>query len=188
MMMDHPLILTLSKTLAMSPEAAGKPPTLAMLLLGFGVMLAIFLLMRHQWRRSASRRAGAMQSPTERIDAIRAEASSASPLHSSMAEATELAQRLAAQLDNKAERLDQLLAEAEQAIARLEQLQKGAPPRLGAGDEQDRPDAPESESDVDPATRQIYQLADQGHDPVEIARRLDQHLGKVQLILALRRA
>jgi hypothetical protein len=39
----------------------------------------------------------------------------------------------------------------------------------------------------DPMAREIYQLSDQGLPPVEIARRLGQHTGKVELILALRR-
>jgi hypothetical protein len=39
---------------------------------------------------------------------------------------------------------------------------------------------------TDPLTRQIYELADEGQTPVEIARRLDEQVGKVELILALR--
>ena len=38
----------------------------------------------------------------------------------------------------------------------------------------------------DPLTGEIYRLADQGMPAVEIARRLNQHVGKVELILALR--
>lgn len=38
----------------------------------------------------------------------------------------------------------------------------------------------------DPLTGEIYRLADQGMPHVEIARRLNQHVGKVELILALR--
>jgi hypothetical protein len=32
----------------------------------------------------------------------------------------------------------------------------------------------------------VYELADGGRDPVEIARALDEQIGKVELILALR--
>lgn len=38
----------------------------------------------------------------------------------------------------------------------------------------------------DPLTGEVYRLADQGMPSVEIARRLNQHVGKVELILALR--
>lgn len=154
-----------------------NPPTLAVLLLGFGVMLMVFLLMRHQWRRSA-RGSNSNSTPSERIEEIRARADSGGALQQSMAEATAHAQRLSAQLDNRSERLEQLLEEAERAIQRLERA-KGA----SRVDEEQA-----EETDVDPATRQIYALADEGLEPMEIAQRLDQHLGKVQLVLALRRA
>jgi hypothetical protein len=190
-MTDHPLTVLTTVALGESPGVVEKPSNLAVLLLAFGVMLAIFLLLRHQWRRSSRHgpKAGARLTPAERIDAIRSEANATGPLHSTMAEATELAQRLAAQLDNKAERLEQLIVEAEAIIQRLE-ARDGARPGSARADAQASPESRPlaDEGDVDPATRRIYELADEGHDPVEIARRLDQHLGKVQLILALRRA
>lgn len=40
----------------------------------------------------------------------------------------------------------------------------------------------------DPLRRDIYQLADAGHSPLQIAQKLHEHLGKVELILALRRS
>ena len=39
---------------------------------------------------------------------------------------------------------------------------------------------------VDPLTANVYELADRGRTPVEIARNLDEQVGKVELILALR--
>lgn len=44
------------------------------------------------------------------------------------------------------------------------------------------------DSAVDPLTREVYALADAGLAAAEIARRLEQHTGKVELILALRSA
>lgn len=41
-------------------------------------------------------------------------------------------------------------------------------------------------SGPDPLTSEIYRLADQGLSHVEVARKLNQHVGKVELILALR--
>lgn len=42
-------------------------------------------------------------------------------------------------------------------------------------------------STTDAMAQSIYVLADQGMDPIAIARELDEHVGKVELILALRR-
>lgn len=44
----------------------------------------------------------------------------------------------------------------------------------------------EAKPAVDPATQMIYELADQGRAAIDIARELDEHIGKVELILALR--
>ncbi len=41
-------------------------------------------------------------------------------------------------------------------------------------------------NEPDPLTRSVYKLADSGHDTVSIARELDEQIGKVELILALR--
>jgi hypothetical protein len=58
-----------------------------------------------------------------------------------------------------------------------------APPRRGGPTP--LPPAP-GEEPVDPVTRCVYELADKGLEPMAIARQLDQHIGKVELILALR--
>ncbi len=39
---------------------------------------------------------------------------------------------------------------------------------------------------IDPLTANVYELADRGRSPLEIARYLDEQVGKVELILALR--
>lgn len=188
-MADPPLFHIWHLLLARGGAPVERPSTLATVLVGFGVVLAVFLLMRLQWRRKSGRSARFARdaAPSERIQAIRDQAEGSGSIHRTMAEATELAQRLGAQLDNKAHRLELLIEDAEHVIERLERAEKGdrpahpRTPRLTGDDE------PASDQ-ADPATRQIYALADEGLDAVEIARRLDQHLGKVQLILALRRA
>jgi hypothetical protein len=38
----------------------------------------------------------------------------------------------------------------------------------------------------DPLARQVYQLADTGLAPADIAQKIGEHVGKVELILALR--
>ncbi|MCX5662473.1 MAG: hypothetical protein NTW19_22560 [Planctomycetota bacterium] len=47
---------------------------------------------------------------------------------------------------------------------------------------------PASAAGEDAIARSVYALADAGHDSLEIARRLREHVGKVELILALRRS
>jgi hypothetical protein len=115
------------------------------------------------------------------------------------ADLEELSQHLAARLDAKAARLELLIAQADDRIDRLSRLEQGGgggAPRVHImpGIPNSRSPQPvhaaadEHDAGADPVTRQIYQLADEGLPPVEIARRLAQHTGKVELILALRQA
>jgi len=187
-----------------SGPAEDSPPLLAVLLLAFGTMLAIFLLLRHQYlkrpRAQASR--GETRTPEERIEEIRRRASASEPLQVLKVEAAELAQELAARLDSKAERLEQLLAETDAKLTELEarhQALRSASPqveergngsaaRKPGGPDPAPPPTPEPEQPADPFVARVYELSDEGLGPVEIARKLDQQVGKVELILALRRA
>lgn len=47
---------------------------------------------------------------------------------------------------------------------------------------------PAHEFPADPLAASVYKLADAGHESVEIAKKLNEEIGKVELILALRRA
>lgn len=126
----------------------------------------------------------------------------------------ELTDRLCARLDEKASKLESLLAQAENAIARLDgvSLERPAAARtpvesrevadepeisgaLGALGAPGASGAPLIEvarihraprEAADPVSRRIYELADEGRDALDIARSLDEQVGKVQLILALR--
>jgi hypothetical protein len=106
-----------------------------------------------------------------------ARTSAPEPVASYIADARELADLLADRLDRQAHRLERLMAEADEKIRRLERLQSEA----GAGP------AIHPRPDSDPLNQQVYDLADSGLPAVEIARTLQQHTGKVELILALRR-
>jgi hypothetical protein len=101
-------------------------------------------------------------------------------------------QHMAALLDNKAERLELLLAEAEHVIARLERAMGADAERPNAGhgallNDEDSSLRQQPSAPADPLTRSVYELADAGHDSVEIAQQLDEQVGKIDLILALRR-
>lgn len=96
----------------------------------------------------------------------------------------ETARELSAQLDSKMVALQHLVREADRAAARLEQA-------LDAAHAAEHPhhSPPTTHSDNAAAQRrheEIYLLADYGHEPLEIARRMGLPVGEVQLILSLR--
>jgi hypothetical protein len=97
-----------------------------------------------------------------------------------VAEARQLRGVLADEADRHAARLEELIARAEEAIRRLETL---SPSDAAARSRHAGDGGPER---LDPLNRRIYELADQGLPPVEIARSLSQQTGKVELVLALR--
>lgn len=98
-----------------------------------------------------------------------------------MADAEELTGRLAANLDAKAARLERLIAQADERLNRLEDRT--------AADTRARPERRGGVTidDTDPLNRRVYDLADRGLPPVEIAKQLSQQVGQVELILNLRR-
>lgn len=179
------------------PPTVARPDWLPMALAGFGFAVLAWTLVRMYIRRKNSTSAREMnRPPAERLADIRSEARARrEPLDELMADATELAHRLAAQLDNKAERLEQLLAEADDAIAALRAERAatgGEAARRGPRDHAPASpwgESPTRETDAgDPVRLRVYQLADEGVEPGEIARRLNQPRGQVELMLALRRA
>jgi hypothetical protein len=105
-------------------------------------------------------------------------------------ELNELCTRVADELDRRAERLEKLIAEADAKLARLERLTAGAvaPDPLAVLAESKPRAAVAPMHDGDPLAGEVYRLADSGLPPVQIAQKLGQHTGKVELILALRRA
>ncbi len=104
----------------------------------------------------------------------------------------DLAQDLASRLDAKAARLEMLLEESQQTIDHLQAALNDAstaaqsyaasvPVIETSHTEPKLPAIPR-----DPLTASVYQLADGGHNSIEIAQQLDEQVGKVELILALR--
>lgn len=112
-------------------------------------------------------------------------------LRTVMADAEELADRLSRALDAQAERLEALMRQADDYLRRVEATKRHsvveARPTSTApvGAARQRPSI-SLEDDSDPLHRQVYELADAGATPLDIARRLNQPTGQVELILALR--
>jgi hypothetical protein len=148
------------------------------MLIVLGVLGLAFLLTISLRQKAARREAGRL-SPRERLEQIRDVHSDAADARVVEAQLTDHARRLAAMIDNKSQRLEQLIALAED---RLAALQRVAGNGNGHGTAADSDPAP-----LDPLTRAVYELADAGRRPLDIAQELDEQVGKVELILALRR-
>jgi len=168
---------------ALSQRTGGDP--LASMLFAAGALLltlwAMLSLRRRLRRRAAGEGSSQSVSRATRVDRQRAE------LEQLMVDAEELVRRLAALLDNKAARAEQLLDRLERRLRDLERAGSCAPSTAAEA-------APASvlesatAAPTDPLREEVVRLAGEGLAPVEIARRLNEQVGKVELILALHRA
>jgi hypothetical protein len=175
------------------PEGVTPQNTLAPILMVAGVM-GLGVLLTLSIRGRIARRNRDRPTPREMIDRIKAKHEQAGDIHAATSQLTETARRLCAQIDNKARRLEVLLSEADDRIAALSRTGSGpgpaaepAPAAPTNGARQPAP-APGSPLPPDPLTRSVYEQADAGLSPLEIAQQLDEQVGKVELILALRDA
>jgi len=195
------------------PLAQAADPTANAIMIAGIVLIAAVLLLNIR-KRFKARDAADDDTPRDRLDRMDQVSRTRNDMRSMMVELEELTRRFGAQLDNKSRRLDRLLEEADERIAELRRLQ-GLPPRdpathserdgresTGAmhggdaphagdapGDAFDSADAPGAGGDPtggDPFAGRVYALADDGKDAHQIARELDEHVGKIELILALR--
>ena len=105
----------------------------------------------------------------------------AEELNTLVAELQDTSRRIAAQIDNRVTKLDILLAEADEKIKRLEAAVTASTPLPDS-----LPAATPPAEASDPRHRRIYELADQGHSPREIAQQVSMPPGEVELILNLR--
>jgi TolA-binding protein len=141
--------------------------------------------------------------PHEKLERIKQTAGMKDDLRTMMVELEELTRRFSSQLDAKSMHLERLIEEADRRIARLnagesplagsKMIGRSARPAEAAkGASRPRPAQPAtsvatSEDSVDATVSRIYELADAGRTPVQIAGELQEQVGKVELILALRR-
>lgn len=106
-----------------------------------------------------------------------------------MTDAEELTRRLAAVLDNKAAKIEVLIEQADDRLRALEEAHaQPAPIAPVPSPSPAPPNEPPAPLSIDPLHRKVYDLADQGLTPVDIARQIDKPTGQIELILALRRA
>jgi len=176
-----------------SGGGGGNP--LANYLLVAGVALLVFIFWFNVRKRVARNE---NLDPREKIERDKQVGGMKNDLRSMMVELDELTRRFSSQLDAKAVKLERLIEQADQRIAQLNG-QVGA--KHGVIETPDAPEDEEgeplreaasggdeiaAEDETDPLAENVYRLSDEGHDAGEIARQLDEHIGKVELILALR--
>lgn len=173
--------------------------TASWVLIAAAIVLLTWVMMRLQWRRQR-------RSPDEEPVAQMRETLGERQAESERAaEVGEIVRDMAARLETRAARLEALLDQADERIEKLEaRLAAGAV--SGSVAASDRPaqtmqisqsevsdpwaedqDAPAKPANgQDPLHQEVYELADGGQTPLDIARRLDQQVGTIELILALR--
>ncbi|MEM7228195.1 MAG: hypothetical protein AAF432_05190 [Planctomycetota bacterium] len=185
--------------LSAGPQPPMPTDTLSQVLMVVGVVMIGFLITISIRGKIAKRNAN-RPSPREHIESLKSNLHDRQDLGALRAEMYETAQMLASQLTARTTELEQLIVDADERIAMLRGQQPvpqaaadpPAPlsfptPTTSTTEESPRRgSAPEPASDVDPLTRSVYSLADAGHDATTIARELDEQIGKVELILALR--
>lgn len=153
-------------------------------------VICFFLLLRLRRKTGGRRRRG--PGARERVEDLRTarRPEGAESLEQLMVDVQELTRECAAQIDTRAARLESLLREADQLVARLEAARDGEPAKGPSNEPIRQAHMPRVEvaepKKLDPLTRQVYELADRGLPSVEIAQELDEQIGKVDLILALR--
>ncbi|MEO1237983.1 MAG: hypothetical protein AAFX76_14455 [Planctomycetota bacterium] len=168
------------------PESLTRDQMLSFGLLIVGVVfISAWLLMRI---RKRSLRGPGHPTAREHLERYRQQDGVKNDLEGLMVEIEQFAKRLGAQLDAKSMRLEKLIDDADLRISQLQPPEVSTPPPESSTplSGAENPDAPPAASSSDPVAADVYRLADEGLSPADIARRLDEHVGKVELILALR--
>lgn len=191
----------LASLMEMLPESAPYAiPALGVLLIIMSMMMGIRKKHRQSREQGTSR---------DRVEDLKQRHKMRGDLEQLMIEVEQLAKRFGAQLDAKTMHMEQLINEADRKINELKQMElarqnaaklqqamaspfedqpsrQAQPEAPVSADEPAAGDSPQNAEDV--LKRSVYDLAEQGHEPAEIAKRLDEHVGKIELILALRKS
>ena len=180
------------------------------------LLLGIVFIIMALFSFGRSRKKQTAETPTarEHLERTRQRNGVRHDLQGLMVEIEQMAKRLGAQLDAKTIHLEKAMREADERIAQLQALRDtgpaggnqgtespsaepspyalpvdphaegDAPPPLPSEPADQAP--PDSDGYTDPLTQEVYALADRGQGPQSIAQSLGEHVGKVELILALR--
>ena len=175
--------------LSRAVQLTGNPFWVDALLVGGILLVTASLLMV---LRNRKRRAGHAVSARDRLDHARDDTRQRDrqrkDLESVALSIEEMARRVAAQLDNKASRVEALLDEAERTLHRLEaatRVASAAADRMPAG--APATSGPRVDPPAEDLSTRVRRLAGEGLEPPAIAAQVDEHVGKVELILSLAR-
>ncbi|MBN1488276.1 MAG: hypothetical protein JXA69_00035 [Phycisphaerae bacterium] len=173
--------------------AAGIEPGQQQALLWFAGALALLIFLT--WRMR-SRTRGKMgppdQTARQRLDELAAQRGVKGDMEELLAELQDLSRKINAQIDTKFAKLEAVIADADRRIEVLERLSgsSGEQPRLDitVGDDiaGGPPPSPAAGPRAMAATARVYELADSGMTPVQIAQALGRTPGEIELILGLR--
>jgi hypothetical protein len=170
-------------------------------------LLAATILYAYWYSRRKTPRAKWPKIQESKWDPGTSDAAARNELATLVRQLDELSRRVEGRLEAKVAALEQSIHNADQRIAALSTLLKAAQSagvQLESGRKPDGTSSSSQRSDVadlrseigrgrppassflDPRTRRIYELADQGRTALQIAQELGQRVGEVELILNLR--
>ncbi|MEO1583087.1 MAG: hypothetical protein AAFR96_00790 [Planctomycetota bacterium] len=185
---------TQANDLTPSQESSGAVPgersretgeqMLPSVLLAAAVVLLIIVVLGKSRRKAIARSQEIVPTPQERLADLRQRAANDAGIEARVAHAADQIRELTAVLDTRIATLDALIQQADE---RIDALSNRSTPTAHTARGKTPEHTPTS-SQGDQQRSAIYELADQGLAAPEIAARLGQHAGKVELILALRRA
>lgn len=161
-----------------------------MLLAGVVLLLGVGLLCLWQVRGRITRRKQATPPPRTQISQIKQRREEHMGAAHLQGELQVLSQKLATQMSNRAKQLECLLDQADQRIAELtKQLARTKDQSVATSmlPSKDNADTAIPTACLDPLSQCVYDRADLGQNAMEIAQSLDEQVGKVELILALRK-
>jgi hypothetical protein len=150
--------------------------------------------------RKRKHAAGEQTTARDHVDRARQKQGVRDELEALMVDINRMAKDLGSQLDAKIVRIEKATRDADERIAQLQALRDTFDPAAHASATNPTPATPADDEpayenlvapqrppdQADPLTREVYALADQGIGPADIAEQLGEHVGKVELILALR--
>jgi hypothetical protein len=135
------------------------------------------------------------KTPRQKMDELAARQGVRDDMQALLAELQDLARKINAQIDTKFAKLEAAISDADRRIEALQRLTRAArsEPALDVtvGDEPSSDGPPPQTGTTEEGTvaarhAAVYQLADTGKSPVEIAQTLGRTPGEIELILALR--
>lgn len=166
----------------LAADVLGLPPHVAMLA---GLVLIIGALMWNAARRRVKRtQVEGRVSEHARLHNSRLEAQAKEDINELMVRLEELSREICGQIDTRFAKLERVLVEADRKIAELRALQRhgGAASPSAAGAPAAPPPPP------DPRHVAVFERAQGGASPLEIAREMGMNVGEVELVLSLERS